>query len=335
MRAGASKPGPVVGLVILFLLLPLSAEGQDPTQSSRTLHGSVRTDDSRLLDQRARVGLYGPSGTLVDEVFTDSMGIFEFRGLRPNNYRLVVSAPGYETTTLEVQVLVFYLRTTLPPITLTPLMPVEAAPAGPAVSAEELQLPASTQKALKKGRAAMEEKHYSEAHKQFVRVTEASPGYSEGHYWMGLSLMALGEWAKARPTLERALELNPHVPETLLALGKVLNQLEQPGRAREVLLEGTEVSPSSAPFWVELSRAEFTLADYTEAVEHAERAQQLSDAPPSEVHLILANALLKLGRYPEAKRSLRRYLEVDPESPSAPKAREVLEKMERAGIPDP
>lgn len=78
-----------------------------------------------------------------------------------------------------------------------------------------------------------------------------------------------------------------------------------------------------------------SLAEFAAAVEHARHAQQLSDEPPTEVFLILANSCLKLGRYPEAKIALQEFLEADPKSPSAPMARKVLDQMKRAGIRDP
>jgi tetratricopeptide (TPR) repeat protein len=100
------------------------------------------------------------------------------------------------------------------------------------------------------------------------------------------------------------------------------------------LIKGTQLNPSAA-MWVEVSRAEFSLGEFNDAVQHATQAVELDANAPTEAHLILANSYLKLKRYGDAERQLRTFLKRDPDSPSAPKAREILDKLHRAGVRAP
>lgn len=298
--------------------------------------GTVRLDDGRLPDFRVRVGLYAPNRTLVDETFTDSAGRFEFTRLRADTFLVVVQVQGYEPVTEEVS-LAFVVAARLPPIVLNPIQEKGdgSAPPGWIVTAGDLRAPKTAKSALEKGRQAVEREELMEAREQFTRAVKFYPDYYLGNYWLGLSQLMMGEWKEASKVLRRAIELNPQAHEPYLALGKALNQLNQPQEAKEVLLRGTELSPATAAFWVELGRAELSLGEFGAAIEHAQRARQLTEEPPTELYLIVANSCLKLGRYPEAKLALQQFLQADPQSPSAPKAREVLEKMKRAGILDP
>jgi len=325
-----------VTTLILVWLGAAGAQQPDSSRTSRTLSGSVRLSGERLPDQRVRISLYAASGVLADELFTDSSGNFEFTRLRSGIYRLVVQAQGYQLVSSEVEILSFTVRTVIPPIILNPSSPETGAvaPAG-TVAASELEVPKNAREAFEKGRRAAEKDRHKEARKHFTQALQLHPAYFEAHYWLGVSLTLLGELGAARETLERAIELNPSVPEPYLALGKALNLMTESQEAKAALLKGTELNPASASLWVELSRAEFSLGEFNDAVQHATHALELEADAPTEVHLILANSYLRLKRYPDAERELRTFLKRDPDNPSAPKAREVLDKLHRAGVRAP
>lgn len=322
--------------IALALTLATAAGPSYGVQTTRSLSGNVRLSEGKLPDQRVRLGLYAPSGTLINELFTDSTGNFEFTGLRAGSYRLLVQAEGYQPVSVDIEVWAFTPRTAIPPITLTQQTPnrAERSVAG-TISAAELQVPKTAQEAFEKGRRAAEHNRLEEARNYFARAVKIYPQFCDAHYWLGISSTLLGDLVPARKALERAAELRPAAPEPYLALGKVLNLMNECQEAKVVLGKGIQRDGSIAALWVELSRAEFSLHEYSEAVEHAARALQLSADAPVEVHLILANSYLKLRRFLDAERALRTYVKLDPESPSAPKAREVLDRLHRAGVRAP
>jgi hypothetical protein len=69
-----------------------------PQESSATLSGTVVDENGDAL-QGAEVTLSGPAGSPAQTVQSDSNGQFEFTCLRPNVYKLTVSAPGMSTFT--------------------------------------------------------------------------------------------------------------------------------------------------------------------------------------------------------------------------------------------
>ena len=314
----------------------LLAQIPSPPPPSRSIGGTVRLYDGRIPDFRVPVKLYMANQMLVDETFTDSSGRFEFQRLRGETFHIVVQVRGYEPVT-EIVSLEIVLAARLPPLTLTPTPSPDDSypPPEGLVSALDLSAPKHAKVAYEKGRREIDRGNPANAREHLAQAVKLYPEYFLGHYWLGLAHLMLNEWEPASKLLERAIELNPQAHEPYLALGKAFNQLDQPQKAKEVTLRGTELSPATAALWVELGRAELSLGEFAAAIEHAQRAQQLTKEPPTELYLIVANSCLKLGRYPEAKLALQQFLQADPQSPSAPKAREVLEKMKRAGILDP
>ena len=327
------------GLEAALALVWLGAAGAQQPDSpslSRVLSGTVRLSEGQLPDQRVRVSLFLPNGAPADEVFSDSNGSFEFTRVRPGIYRLVVRARGYQPVSVEVEMLPFHTRTVMPPIFLhTPS--AEAGDTSPTgiVAAVDFQISKAARENLEKGRRLAEQGRHTQARTHFFRALELYPEFFQAHYGLGVSLTLLGELPEARKALERAIELNPRAPEPYLALGKVLNLMNEPQEAKAVVLKGTHLTPSAAAMWVQLSRAELSLGEFNEAVQHATQALELDAEAPPEVHLILANAYLKLRRYPDAEHALSAFLKADPRSSSAPKAREVLDQLHRAGVRPP
>ena len=320
---------------LLFLAAAFPAFAQIDSTQTRTLSGSVRVTGERLPDNRVRVRLYGATGAIVDEVYSDSSGSYQFRALRPGIYRLEFQAEGYATVSQSVEILSFVPITTVPPVILT--TPPEGPKSSPGgiVDAGEFQIPKEAREEFQRGQSAAAKSNHSEARKHYSRAIKLHPTYAQAYQGLGVSLALLGKFVEAEKALERAIELNPRIPESYLGLGKVFNSTNRPGPAKTALLRGIEFAPDSGEFLVELSRAEYTLGEFQEAERHASSALRLLPNPPSQVHLILANCYLKLGRLLEAERSLSAFLKADPDSPSAPKAREVLAKLHRAGVKPP
>src|SRR5690349_2574653 len=107
----------------LFFLLPIAAAAQQPTGggnipsrgggSSHTIRGKIYLPSGNLPEQRIRVVLEVSSGGIASEVFSDSAGNFEFRGLPNGSYRVSVPTDHhtYETTQEPVEIFSNMART--------------------------------------------------------------------------------------------------------------------------------------------------------------------------------------------------------------------------------
>lgn len=89
-----------------------------PQESSATLSGTVVDKNGDAL-QGAEVTLSGPAGSPAQTVQSGSNGQFEFTGLRPNVYKLTVSAAGMSTFTWSDIPLHAGEFRILPPVTLS------------------------------------------------------------------------------------------------------------------------------------------------------------------------------------------------------------------------
>ena len=87
----------------------------------------------------------------------------------------------------------------------------------------------------------------SQAGEEFTRALELRPGDAESHCDLGLILARQGRMSEAKRHLDQAVQLAPREGKFLLALGIWYLQSNDPGRARELLLEarrqGAAVDP--------------------------------------------------------------------------------------------
>jgi hypothetical protein len=92
--------------------------GDNPTGGrmsggGHTVRGKIFLPSGSLPDQRIRVTLELNSGGIAGEVFSDSVGNFEFRSVSSNTYRITVHGDGrsYETTQEQLEVSGNFSRT--------------------------------------------------------------------------------------------------------------------------------------------------------------------------------------------------------------------------------
>src|SRR6188508_794897 len=92
----------VLGVVVLSTLVAVAQNPANPstsspprnspgaTSSSHTIRGKVYLPSGAMPDQRIRVVLELNTGGVAAEIFTDSVGNFEFRGVTANSYKVTV-----------------------------------------------------------------------------------------------------------------------------------------------------------------------------------------------------------------------------------------------------
>jgi serine/threonine-protein kinase len=117
---------------------------------------------------------------------------------------------------------------------------------------------------------------------------------------------------QSRSAAERAIALNPRLPEGYRSLGDYYRRVVADGaRATAEYRRGLDIAPSNADLLRVLAYAEQNRGQWEASLEHLTRSQQL-DPRSALTAQGLANTLFTLRRYPEALVAIDRALSLEP-----------------------
>jgi tetratricopeptide (TPR) repeat protein len=138
------------------------------------------------------------------------------------------------------------------------------------------------------------------------------PDLALAHLFLGASYLALGDFAKAAGSLQRAVSANPADRNAQLMLGEALLESRQPEAAYEHLRVAADAMPQNSRVWYDLGRA----AEGSGREEPAREAwERLASLPPSiESHLHAAELNDADHRWREAARERQEALRLAPEN---------------------
>jgi Flp pilus assembly protein TadD len=327
---------PYWALAVLGLLLaaamPVSAQmdtigGRGGRRSS--INGTLRDANSHNPLEGARVDMRAPSGTVINTVFTNSMGNFQFSDLRNGNYVLYITLDGYEQLMQEV------------PVEGGPVMGLDISlrrlnaadtnnTQGNTVSAHELGVSSKARDAKDKGmRLLYEKSDFKGAIAEFQKALKIEPDYYEASLQMGIAYSRLGDNAGAEQILHKTLTMNPNYGDAYGALALVLCNEKKFEDAEPAARKAIELAPSSWEAKYELGRALYGLDRSGEAEPTVREAITLH-ADDGPMYLLLANIHVKLRNYPALLDDLNAYLKLVPTGASADQARQLRDKVEQA-----
>jgi len=139
------------------------------------------------------------------------------------------------------------------------------------------------------------------------------PEDAEAHHLLGSCLVSLGDSAEGLAHLEKAVELRSSVPEFHLALGNILAEQRDYGRALKCYQFALLLDPGFAPAVANTAKVLHDLGHHREA-EKGFRDSLAVDPEMAAVHANLAGVLISLGKYADAEAAARRALRMEPES---------------------
>jgi adenylate cyclase len=154
----------------------------------------------------------------------------------------------------------------------------------------------------------VEDRHaaYRQALQDAETAVALDPNASEVLGYAGCALSDVGEVARGREWLERAIEIDPSNAQAHVALGAAQVQSHELDAGIKTMRHGIQLSPRDAklPFWgmvlaVALARADRLQEALAEALNSCRRDGRLYGA-----RVVAAFILLRLGREPEARAAL-------------------------------
>ena len=156
------------------------------------------------------------------------------------------------------------------------------------------------------------------------------PDVAYAHFQLAYAYTALKQVPEARAEYEKAIALDPKMPEAYLNLGILLSE-PAPTDAVAPLKKAVELLPSQSRPRILLGVAQERAGDFAGAANSFEGAVNL-DPRDTEATLHLARLYLKLKRPAEAESKFRNLLTVDPNSSVA--ALSLAQTLDAEGKPE-
>jgi tetratricopeptide (TPR) repeat protein len=163
------------------------------------------------------------------------------------------------------------------------------------------------------GAALQARGNISEAIAHFQEALAIKPDNAETHVNLALALRAQGRTAEAKAHLQRATEIQPSRPAPCVRLALLLGGQGRPAEAIAQYRKALTVQPDFLEAhnnlaWLRATCPEASLRNAGDAIEHAQRANQLADGNRPDLMDTLAAAYAEAGRFPEALATARKAL---------------------------
>lgn len=168
---------------------------------------------------------------------------------------------------------------------------------------------------LDEAKQAMDRNDFQAAVAALQKFIAQKDDFAYAHFQLAYAYTALKRPQDARPEYERAMALDPKMPEAPLNLGILLLESD-PAAAISPLRKAVDLLPAQSRPRFLLGAAEERSGDLKSAVESYEAALRL-DPSDSETALHLGGLYLKEDRPADAEKSFRAALQADSSQPDA------------------
>ncbi len=302
---------------------------------SHTIRGKIFLPSGNLPDQRMRVMLELNTGGIVNEVFSDSVGNFEFRALPNGTYKIVVPADGrpYETSQETVELYGNFARTFTAQIYLKEKGEgVTVRTREKIISVADLQqVPKDAKKNYDNGVKRARDNKPEEAVRLFQEAIRIFPEYLAALNKLGEQLRALNKPAEAQAAFEKAIAINPKYALPHINLGMLLVDQKQYDEGIASLENGNKLDDSFPMSHLKFGEAFMSKQppDYDRAEKELTRALELGKRDFLQVRKYLFNLNLRRQRLDKAAEQLEAYLREAPDAPDADAVRDMLGKVKR------
>ena len=323
----------------LFLYLPFlllctlslgqglpTSRGRETSVESVMVKVTVVDADSRPL-KRVNVQLLSGLGNVINESVTIENGQVDFDTISSGNFRVRVYGTDIEDTTSPA----FYIRPRqgFHSEYLQVKRKPEAQQGGPGgmVSLEDLNLPERARSEFEKGNAALGRGQAEEARAHFDLAIQIYPGYAAAYNNLGVCHMNAGHSDLGRQAFEKALAINPRFTGAYRNLAALVYSQGKFAEAEGLVAKSLETNPVDPEGLTLLAKIQLVGGKPKSAIETAHKIHSLPHLQYALAHYIAATAFDSLGQGREATAEYEVFLQEDPNSPIAAKARDALKRL--------
>lgn len=328
------RTAPTLLCAILVALLHASFPGRISAQAAGSIVGRVRIVPGNEIKSPVLVTL-SSRGAMVNSVYTDSEGNFGFSGLPGNLYRVVINEEGY--LPVQEDVSVDPVTTSMKILTIN-LVPSEANPkSAPPIKGGNTrladsnqyaqQIPKGARKEFNRGVRSDKDGKSDEAIRYYQKAIELAPEFYEARNNLGSDLLAKSRFPEAQQQFEQVIKVNPSDAAAYFNLGNLFLLMQQFDQGQHWVEQGLSKQPDSA-FGHFLQGSLYARSGKPDQAEAALRRCLELDPVMSKAHLALVNLYMQQRRSDDAASELKAFLKAFPDDPFAPRAKQVLQKLE-------
>lgn len=317
MKASRISRVAMIGALVLSLVAlasPAFAQGG-------TLRGKVIDDQNKPVDG-AKITMVETGTNRKFETKTDSKGEWRQIGLQPGNYTVTAEKGGLSQM-FEVRVGLDTKEVNF------------ALGQGGKMTADQAKKEAERVEGIKtafaEGANLTNAGKFDEAIAKFNEVLVEVPKCVECHVNLGAIHSRKQDWSKAEEHYKLALELKPDSVESMNGLAAVYNAQKKFKEASAMSAEAAKLggaTGASAESLYNQGVIAWNGNDFPKAQELFAAAIKADDKH-AEAHFMLGQALLNLGKLPEAAKEFETYLKIAPDGPSAEKAKSNFEMLKQ------
>lgn len=325
-------------LTCLFFLVYLPSL---PAQQYGSIVGEVHVNKGEF-PGRLQVELQ-LHGSPINTVYTDEQGKFGFSPLGNNQYHLIIRDERFYPVDERVVLDLSISSTQMVQLHLTPREDVkkdDLAKRGGSnpymVDPAEYRrhFPKKSVKEFQKGVDADAKGKREEAIGHYEKAISLSPDFYPAHNNLGSAELARSNFAAARREFEQVVKLNQSDATAYFNLANVCTVTNQLPDARHFLEEGLRRQPESGFGKFLLGSLDLREGRLKEAETALREAIQLSPTM-TQARLQLVNLLLQDNRKQDAIAQLRDFISTFPADPFAPRATQLLRKLDPSAVTAP
>src|SRR5712691_11694726 len=327
-------------IFLALTLLPATLFGQ--VQVLGRIIGQARTARGEFPPRQIMVELRLHGG-VVESVYTDNEGRFGFSNLHANGYRIVMNDEEYYPVDERADVTPDVMPYTRVLITLRPREEKQNAdPVGARASGGnpylvdladyDKRFPKKALKEYKRGLDAERQGKHDEAVADYLSALKISPDYYPAHNNLGSLYLGKADFKSAEAQFQEVIRLDQNDAQAYFNLGNVLMLTGRYPESERALSSGLQRQPDSA-FGSFLQGSLYGRTGKLSEAEKSLRASLQLDAKMWQAHLQLVNLYLQQNRRQNAISELQAFLKAFPSVPAAPKANELLYKLQNENKP--
>jgi tetratricopeptide (TPR) repeat protein len=272
-------------------------------------------------------------------MYTDGEGRFGFYELQSNLYHVIVNDADYYPVDEQVNLNLMESQFAMAQIQLRPREKKNADPLDKQVAGSNpfivdtaeynKRFPKKAVKEYDKGLEAEQQGKKDAAVEHYEASLKVAPDYYPAHNNLGILYLGDSDFKSAEEQFRDAVRLDQNEAQAYFNLSNVLILTRRFAEAQITLAQGLQRRPDSA-FGNFLQGCLYDQTGMLSAAENSlENALRLDPKMP-QVHLQLVNLYLQQNRRSDAIKQLQAFLQDFPNAPAAPKAREILNKLQSA-----